>query len=98
MATPVYIVARFRAKEGAHESLKEALARLVDPTRLEPGCEQYDLVQSADDPRDFCILERWTDQDSLGRHIAGEDLRRALGQASAFFDGAPQGSRFGLVR
>lgn len=98
MATPVYIVARFRAKEGAHDSLKEALARLVDPTRLEHGCEQYDLVQSADDPRDLCILEKWTDQASLGQHIAGEGLQRALGEARVFFDGTPQGSRFGLVR
>ena len=97
MAASVYIVARFRAKAGQADDLRQALSRLVAPTRRELGCYQYDLLQSPEDPHDLCIFERWEDEASLNAHIAGETLQRTLGEARAFMDGTPQGGRFRLV-
>ncbi len=93
----VYIVARFRAKEGHEQELTQVLTRLVAPTQREPGCVQYDLVQGADDPRDICIIEHWVDDASLQHHISADALRRTVGEAMALTDGPPQGTRYRLV-
>jgi quinol monooxygenase YgiN len=42
-------LAFFRARRGQSEALGAALAALVEPTRLEAGCLNYDLHRSVDD-------------------------------------------------
>ena len=93
----VYIVARFRAKEGHEQELTQVLTRLVAPTQREPGCVQYNLVQGADDPRDVCIIEHWVDEASLQQLLSAEALQRTVGEAMALTDGPPQGTRYRLV-
>jgi quinol monooxygenase YgiN len=97
MAPSVFIVARFRAKDGQADALRQTLSKLVPPTRRELGCYQYDLLQSPEDPRDLCIFERWQDERSLQQHIEGAGLQKTLGEAREFIDGAPQGSRYRMV-
>ncbi len=97
MAATVFVVARFRALEGQDEALKQALLKMVPPTRREPGCIQYDLLQSPEDPRDLCFLERWESDRALQQHIQGEGLQRMLGDARAFIDGTPHGARYTMV-
>jgi quinol monooxygenase YgiN len=97
MAASVFVVARFRAKEGQENELKQVLARLVMPTRRELGCYQYDLLENPDDPRDLCFLEKWEDDRSLDRHVAGDFLQKTITEAGALIDGTPQGARYRLV-
>jgi hypothetical protein len=42
---------------------------MVEPTRVEPGCLDYDLYQSTDDPSVMFFYENWTDADVLSRHM-----------------------------
>ena len=42
-------LAFFRARRGQSEALGAALAALVEPTRLEAGCLNYDLHRSVED-------------------------------------------------
>ncbi len=51
-----------RAKEGQVEALKSALLGLVEPTRAEAGCIQYDLHQDHQDPAAFLFYEIWKDR------------------------------------
>lgn len=45
----------------------------------EEGCEQYELFQSLDEPDKVVLLERWTSQALLERHMDAERTRnRAL--------------------
>lgn len=43
--------------------------------RDEVGCEQYELFQSFDDRDTLVLLERWTSQELLERHMAAERTR-----------------------
>ena len=38
----------------------------------EEGCEQYALFQSTDQADTFVLLERWTSQQLIDRHVAAE--------------------------
>lgn len=57
---PITVVARFRAKRGMENRLRQELIALVEPTRREPGCINYDLHQDRDDPVQFLFYENWT--------------------------------------
>ena len=39
------------------------------------GCEQYELFQSLDDHEKVVLLERWTSQDLLDKHMEAERSR-----------------------
>lgn len=97
MPATVHIVARFRAKEGKEDALKSVLNSLVAPTRRELGCYQYDLLQSPDDPRELCIVERWDTAAALTQHMSSEHLQKALADAKELTEGAPEGRRYVLV-
>jgi len=43
----------------------------------EEGCEQYELFQSLDDPDKVVLLERWTSQELLDKHMEAEGTRAA---------------------
>jgi quinol monooxygenase YgiN len=43
----------------------------------EPGCEQYELFQSVDDPARMVLLERWASQALLDQHMLTEHTGNA---------------------
>ncbi|MFN3324950.1 MAG: putative quinol monooxygenase [Bryobacteraceae bacterium] len=67
--TLLTVVADLVAKPGKEEDLKRQLLALVDPTRREEGCVQYDLHQSTDEPARFVFYENWTSRGALDRHL-----------------------------
>jgi quinol monooxygenase YgiN len=44
----------------------------------EPGCEQFEVFQSAIDPDKLLILERWADQAALDAHARLNSTRAPL--------------------
>jgi quinol monooxygenase YgiN len=63
------VVAEMVAKPGKGDELKRHLLALVEPTRKEAGCVQYDLHQSTSQPERFVFYENWRSRDSLDRHL-----------------------------
>lgn len=41
----------------------------------EDGCEQYELFRSIDDPEKVVLLERWSSQELLDKHMEAERTR-----------------------
>jgi quinol monooxygenase YgiN len=58
----------FRAKEGQHLLLEAELRALVNPSRKEEGCLQYDLHRGADQPGTFLFHEVWASRDHHAAH------------------------------
>jgi hypothetical protein len=54
-----YYLAFFRARRGQSEALGAALGALVEPTRLEAGCLNYDLHRSVNDANVWFVYENW---------------------------------------
>jgi quinol monooxygenase YgiN len=65
-------VARGKAAEFA-----DAFKALQGIALREPGCEQYELFQSLDEPDRMVILERWASQALLDQHMEAERTRSA---------------------
>jgi quinol monooxygenase YgiN len=71
----VTVVATIRAKPGQEETVQRVLTGLIEPTRAEDGCINYDLHQDLDDGTRFVFHENWTSRDHLDRHLETPHLK-----------------------
>jgi quinol monooxygenase YgiN len=68
------VVAEMLAKPGMEDELKRRLLSLIEPTRKEEGCVQYDLHQSTNEPGRFVFYENWRSREALERHLQSPHL------------------------
>lgn len=62
------VIAHIRAKPGQESRVRQILEGLLDPTRAEAGCINYDLHQSQTDPSLFVFYENWESEGHLEAH------------------------------
>ncbi len=75
MAKPLTIVARIEAKPDRIELVKSELINLIEPTRKEQGCLQYDLHQDNDNPAVFLFFENWESRELWQVHMNNDNLK-----------------------
>ncbi len=68
------IIAKITAAEGQSEPAKAALLELVEPTRKEAGCIQYDFHQDLKNPHLFYAYEQWETAAHLEAHGKSEHI------------------------
>jgi len=71
-------LAFFRARRGQTEALGAALAALVEPTRGEAGCLNYDLYQSLENAEIWFVYENWRSPEGFDAHMLSEHLQTFL--------------------
>ena len=64
----VTVLALVKAKKGLEETLMQECLSLVNPTRSEPGCIDYDLHQATNDKSVFMFYENWKTMEDLEKH------------------------------
>ena len=74
MAT-LTIVANITAKADKIDLVKAELQELIDITRAEEGCSQYDLHQDNEDPSHFLFFEIWESRELWQKHMSAQHLQ-----------------------
>lgn len=74
----ITIVAKFQARPEKESDLRTALIALIERTRKEIGCLNYDLHQSQDDPAIFLFHENWATQEDFERHLSASHIQAFL--------------------
>lgn len=74
MEKQVTVVARFKAKPGKEEMLKKELVGLLEPSRADEGCINYNLHQGIEDPGLFIFYENWQSRELLRKHSVNPHL------------------------
>ncbi len=69
------IVAQITVKADKIEFVKAELEKLIDVTRLEDGCLQYDLHQDNENPALFLFFENWESRDLWQVHMGTQHLK-----------------------
>ena len=69
------IVANIKARSDQIELVKAELEKLIDITRAEEGCVQYDLHQDNDNPAHFLFYENWESRELWQAHMNNQHLR-----------------------
>ncbi|MGR5119141.1 putative quinol monooxygenase [Vibrio astriarenae] len=72
--TKLTIVANIIAKEDKIELVKAELLKLIDVTRAEEGCINYDLHQDNENPAHFMFYENWTSRELWQQHMGNQHL------------------------
>jgi quinol monooxygenase YgiN len=72
------VVARVKARPNKVDELLSILSQLVEPTRKEPGCIRYELLQNNEDPTDFTFIEEWQSNTALESHFATKHFKDSL--------------------
>lgn len=63
------IVAKILAYPEKQELVKKELIKLIEITRLEEGCINYDLHQDNGNPNIFLFYENWANRDLWQKHM-----------------------------
>lgn len=79
----VKVIAQFRFKPGNLGQVKKLAKELVDETRKEKGCIQYDLMQANTDENFLLMLETWESADALDAHSASAHFTRIVPELAA---------------
>ena len=88
------VVAELKAKPGKEDALRQAALALVEPTRKEQGCVQYDLHEHKSEPGRFVFFENWASEEHLAKHAASEHLKQFGALRAELLDGPPRVERY----
>lgn len=69
------LVAFLHARPGQEQELGRRLLALVEHSRAEAGCINYDVHQSDQDPALFVMYENWTSRAALDLHFTMPYMR-----------------------
>ena len=81
--TKLTIVANVTASADKINLVKEELEKLIDITRAEEGCLQYDLHQNNENPARFMFYENWEPRDLWQTHMSAQHLQDYLAATEA---------------
>ena len=73
--TKLTIVANIKANEDKIELVKAELLKLIEITRTEAGCLNYDLHQDNDNPAHFMFYENWETRELWQAHMGNQHLQ-----------------------
>lgn len=74
------VVARLVAKPDKVDELRTLLTGLLEPTRAEPGCISYELLQNKENEAEFTFVEEWEVDSAFDAHLAADHIQQALGE------------------
>ena len=72
--TTLTIVANIHAKADKVDLVKAELLKLIEITRAEAGCINYDLHQDNDDSSHFLFYENWESRELWQAHMGNTHL------------------------
>ena len=64
----IRLFVQINAAPGKGTELAQAMAERCREVQAEPGCEHYEVFQSALEPDKLILLERWSDPEALRVH------------------------------
>ncbi len=88
-ATSIKVVAQMVAKPGKRDDLKEALLALIEPTRQEQPCQEYELFTDPKNDHTFVFVETWSSQEALDEHLQTPHLQAFFSVAEDLLEEEP---------
>ena len=84
------VIAQVKARPGKEAEVRKELLSLVEPSRKDPGCLNYDLHQAVNNPALFMFHENWTSKELLDQHLQKQDLQAVLGRVGQMVAEPPE--------
>ncbi|MBV8731051.1 MAG: antibiotic biosynthesis monooxygenase [Acidobacteriia bacterium] len=88
--TAVTVIAELNARAGKEDEARQLLLALLEPTRQEEGCIQYDLHEVVGAPGHFLFYENWRSRGALDAHLKTPHLESAFARIPELFEASPR--------
>jgi quinol monooxygenase YgiN len=72
------VVATYIGKNGEAGEVSKHLKAMIGPTKAEPGCQVYRVVNSTDDPNTFVLFEVYDDEAAFKEHVSSEHFEEHI--------------------
>ncbi|MEM8676392.1 MAG: putative quinol monooxygenase [Cyanobacteria bacterium P01_G01_bin.67] len=86
MENQLTILARIEAKKNSIDFVKSELLKLIEPTRKEDGCLQYDLHQDNDNSAIFVFYENWQNRELWQIHMNNKHLKAYMAATNGMIE------------
>lgn len=86
----IVLMARLKVKADKIEEAKSAALAIVEPSRNEPGCLNYDVHQTIDDPTVFLWHETWENQQAIDEHFEMSYFKEFAATVEKITEAPPQ--------
>ncbi|MGI0495172.1 putative quinol monooxygenase [Alkalinema pantanalense CENA528] len=93
----IRVVAHVIAKPDQIDALKSLTLSILEPTRQEAGCIQYEVHQNLQDPTDLTFIEEWQSEAALEAHLQTPHLQAAMAQLDGIVAAMPDIRRYRLL-
>jgi quinol monooxygenase YgiN len=74
----IVLIVHMTVKPDTEEECKRLLRDMAKETHKEPGCLQYVVHQSTENPQNFAFYEQYADQEALDAHRASPHFARYI--------------------
>jgi quinol monooxygenase YgiN len=82
----IVLIARLKVKKDSVEKAKQAALAIVEDSRAEEGCLNYDFHQAIDDETVFIWHETWKNKAAIDAHGASKHFRNFSAEIKSLID------------
>jgi quinol monooxygenase YgiN len=79
----IAVLGHFRLPPGRLAEAREAMARVIEATRAEPGCLAYSYAEDTLEPGLIRVTEVWESRPQLTAHFAAPHMKRWVEERAA---------------
>ena len=97
MPNSLRVVARLKARPDKVTEFRSVLIGLLAPTRNEPGCVNYEILENREDPAEFTLVEEWSDEAALEAHRGTAHMQHARGKFPDLLAAEPDVRRYNAL-
>jgi len=81
-ASMITTIVRMNISSDKYKELSQTITSLIESIRTEQGCKRCDLWQNIEDENRLCLIEEWSSQADLKKHMKSRSFRVLRGAMS----------------
>lgn len=86
----ITIVAKTIVKQGSAEEFKALAETLINESRKEEGCKEYNLYQDIHDTRILTFIEQWIDEEAINLHNKSKHFTAIFPELEKLLENPPE--------
>ncbi|MGO7017056.1 putative quinol monooxygenase [Rhizobium leguminosarum] len=90
MSQQLTVIAHLVTRPEKIDEAKTAMLSLIEKTRSEDGCLDYDLHQGNENPMEFTFYEIWKNRQAWEEHMEMSYLKEFVARGDEFFEIEPK--------
>lgn len=83
----VMVISKIKVKEGEVDAFVDLFKAMIEPTRQEVGCVQYEMHRDEEAPSTLVAVETWETRDAFDGHLISDHFKKIAPAMEKLMDG-----------